>query len=233
MAQDDTSHSVDDIDIITFECLEDLLMVDPLHDCLGDKEEDLQDIQKGPTSPKIDPGAEIEKVKKKQEFTIPTKSWRKVKEKGVNTISSGVRRYYEVFHEATLEVLSTFEADRSAVSEQSLTAISFQLFEEGKTMSYMCFSMYMGFFNREFIHTREYKELLTAFPEHIITPSRYWLQLGERYRNNKASLMSDLVHRYIHALVSRTIAGRDDSIDIVTSTSASYCTSFSSECPSI
>ncbi|KAJ0963137.1 hypothetical protein J5N97_028259 [Dioscorea zingiberensis] len=85
-------------------------------------------------------------------------------------------------------------------------------------MSYTHFSMYMGFYDLESIHTSQYKELLTALPEHIITPSRYWLHLGGCYGNNKASLISDPVHCYIHALISRTIAKRDDSMGVVTDT---------------
>ncbi|KAJ0985465.1 hypothetical protein J5N97_003821 [Dioscorea zingiberensis] len=61
----------------------------------------------------------------------------------------------------------------------------------------------------ESLHTRH--ELLTTFPKHIITPTRYWLQLGGRHGNQNASLMTNMVHRFIHALVSRSIVGRDDS----------------------
>ncbi|KAJ0962269.1 hypothetical protein J5N97_030097 [Dioscorea zingiberensis] len=119
---------------------------------------------------------------------------------------------HETFREETLEVLSTFETYRSAIQECSLTAISFQLFGEKKTMSYIHFSMLMGFYDKDAFHTR----LLTSFPEDIITLTRYWLQLGGCHGNQNTSYMSDLVHRFILALVSRSIAGQDDNTGKVT-----------------
>ncbi|KAJ0981670.1 hypothetical protein J5N97_009925 [Dioscorea zingiberensis] len=78
--------------------------------------------------------------------------------------------------------------------------------------------MLMGFFDMEALHTHEHHELLTSFPEHIVTPTRYWLQLGGRHGNQNVSLMTDTVHRFIHALVSHSIAGQDDCIGKVTIT---------------
>ncbi|KAJ0981579.1 hypothetical protein J5N97_009834 [Dioscorea zingiberensis] len=65
---------------------------------------------------------------------------------------------HETFREATLEVLSTFEAYRSSIQERSLIAISFQLFGEKRTMSYTLFSLLMGFYDMEALHTREHRE---------------------------------------------------------------------------
>ncbi|KAJ0965249.1 hypothetical protein J5N97_026387 [Dioscorea zingiberensis] len=125
---------------------------------------------------------------------------------------------HETFQEATLEVLNTFEADRSSIQERSLIEISFQLYGEKRTMSYTRFALLMSFYDREALHTREHREFLTSFPDHIITAGRYWVQLGGRHGNNKVILMSDPVRRFIHALVSRSIAGRDDSTGKVTVT---------------
>ncbi|KAJ0963128.1 hypothetical protein J5N97_028250 [Dioscorea zingiberensis] len=63
--------------------------------------------------------------------------------------------------------------------------------------------------------TPEYNGTLTAFPERTISSVSFWVQLGERHDNNKASLITDPVHRYIHALISRTIAGRSDNCGVV------------------
>ncbi|KAJ0985422.1 hypothetical protein J5N97_003778 [Dioscorea zingiberensis] len=125
---------------------------------------------------------------------------------------------HETFREVTLEVLSTFEAERSSVQERSLTAISLQLLKERRTMSYTRFAMLMGFYDRKALHTRELRELLTTFPDHIIMAARNWVQLGGCHENHKASLMFNPVHRFIHALVSRSISGRDDSTGVVTVT---------------
>ncbi|KAJ0967993.1 hypothetical protein J5N97_024910 [Dioscorea zingiberensis] len=118
------------------------------------------------------------------------------------------------YREHTLEVLSSFEFDRSPSALLTTRTISFQLYGVAHRMSLDRFAIYMGIYDQDYLRIPGTR-LLTSFPGHIISHSRYWQQLGGG-PNKKASSMTDPVHRYIHALVSRTIAGRTDSTGVVT-----------------
>ena len=72
-----------------------------------------------------------------------------------------------VYQETILEVLSTFEVDRSPVGYARPRAIQFQLFGEPKHFSYTPFALLMGLYDTDFTDTNYYDELLIDLPPRV------------------------------------------------------------------
>ncbi|KAJ0985421.1 hypothetical protein J5N97_003777 [Dioscorea zingiberensis] len=88
VAQDDTSYSVDDIDLLTSACMEDLLMIDQLHDELNEAEDISEEVRGNSAMPRNGNRAKAEMTKKRRR-PIPTvkKCWKRVQQHGVTATS--------------------------------------------------------------------------------------------------------------------------------------------------
>jgi len=80
------------------------------------------------------------------------------------------------------------------------------------------FSVRMGLYEEAETETEEYEQLPTDYPG-IVTPLRVYRALcGQgQYepRVSKATCLTRSAHRYIHAVMSRSISGRGDSTGVL------------------
>ena len=96
-------------------------------------------------------------------------------------------------------------------------AISFYAFGIKRTLSCGDLAVFLGIYTHDFALSIDFQHLPLDFPSHM-TPSAYWktLNIGTNPDSKRASLLKNPAHRYIHALLTRTIAGRADSTSVVT-----------------
>ena len=109
------------------------------------------------------------------------------------------------FRELTLEVLSTIEILKARAISPS--RISFRILGKKHRLSLDELGVYMGIYSEAYAWASECHSLPTDFP-HPVTSHSFWTSISNGSRNQKASQMSSPVHRYIHALWTRSIGGR-------------------------
>lgn len=91
-------------------------------------------------------------------------------------------------------------------------SIRFQLFREQWRLSYNDFSLLSELYDSNFISTPQYEQFLIDFPVGVTTKG-VWQHLswGHSYEPGltKASFPTLSSHRYIHAIMAFSFAGRD------------------------
>jgi len=85
-------------------------------------------------------------------------------------------------------------------------------------MSVTQFSVRLGLYEEAFTQTEDYEQLPTDYPGSL-TPQRVYRALcgGREYKPgiSKASCLTHTAHRYVHAILSRSVSGRGDSTGVL------------------
>lgn len=67
-----------------------------------------------------------------------------------------------VIHMLTLEVLTSFEFDRSYINFESIDTIYFRAFGQYQSMNVIQFYVWLGLYDEDYIDTKEYDQLLIS-----------------------------------------------------------------------
>lgn len=117
----------------------------------------------------------------------------------------------------TLEVLTSFEFDRSYSSFTSNNTIWFCAFGRYHSMSMTQFSVCLGLYTDDYIDNEEYAQLLTDY-HHSLTPHRVdkMLYSEGQYESgiSKSTCLSWPTYRYIHTIFNRLVNSHGDSIRV-------------------
>lgn len=79
----------------------------------------------------------------------------------------------------TLEILASFEFDRSYSSFTSNDAIQSCTFGQNHSMSVTQFSMWLNLYDEDYIDTEEYKQLSTDYPHSLTLQRAYMILCGQ------------------------------------------------------
>lgn len=85
-------------------------------------------------------------------------------------------------------------------------------------MSLMQFSMRLRLYDDDFIHTNDYTQLETDYPPGVTPQHVYRILRGDSQyepRVSKATCLVHLSHRYIHAILIKSVNGHGDSTGIL------------------
>lgn len=116
-------------------------------------------------------------------------------------------------HMLRLKMLASFEFDRSYNSFSSIDAIQFCAFGQYHSMSITQFSVKLGLYYDPYIDTKEYEQLSTDYRASLTPQCAYRALCGQgQYKPGvpKATCLSWLAYRYIHAILSRLVNGCGD-----------------------
>ena len=146
------------------------------------------------------------------------------------SIHDAVRR------DITLEVLTTFSysRERPDASFDTENVVRFRAFGVFHGMSLTQFAMTLGLYDQDFIDSPDYQELWTDFPPDV-TPGQIYHDLcGDSHYvagQSKGSSLTRHAHRYIHAILSRSITGRGDGTGALSRTDLLYLYSMTQGVP--
>lgn len=80
------------------------------------------------------------------------------------------------------------------------------------------FSILLGLYDKDYIHTEEYAQLPIDYPPSLTQGHAFRVMCGDRQydpRHSKATSLTHPSYRYIHVILSRSVTGHDDSTGVL------------------